>query len=525
MDKIIQRENVYLSITLFALLAAAAALRFWQLGVHGLWTDELYHALAAKSLLTEGRPYIPIMGEYTRALPYTWLVAISFKLFGVSEFAARLPSVLFGLSFIIILFMLVRKLFNTPIALLSAVMVTFSPLFIELSRESRMYPLFQLLFFVAVYFFFTGLEPQNSDGRFRSGVHVGRLALAAIFFYFSWSIHLLTLNFGMVVLGYLLMMWAYTFWQPNKDQGAFYKYAIPLVGAGAIGLLVFVFAGDRLADLWEAARHIPAFSSRKLTDYGFYRYYLSNNYPALFFLYPLSALLMVRAYGRKGLFFALLFIILIIAHTFLFGRKLDRYFFYIMPFFFIVASYAIWRILQFVWEETRMGNNSPIGYGLGLACFAVAVNAFGYPWLANSRHTPQHYVHTDWKTLDQAIVQEVRTGAVMTSRYKSYLFYFNNIPDYVIMIDDDHLRDERHRSPKIDDLEKLKSNFQQETGELYLVLDEWSFKNKAFFDQPMRDFILANCEPVAHGGDPKIMILRKRSEGIHAQAKHHHSDI
>ncbi|MEJ2034009.1 MAG: glycosyltransferase family 39 protein, partial [Deltaproteobacteria bacterium] len=135
----ISRERIFFASALIVLLTAGAVLRLWHLGEYGLWTDELYHALAAKSLLAEGRPYIPIMGNYTRALPFTWLVALSFKMFGVSEFAARLPSALVGTSFVLVVFLLARKLFNTPIALLTALMVTFSPLFIELSRESRMY--------------------------------------------------------------------------------------------------------------------------------------------------------------------------------------------------------------------------------------------------------------------------------------------------------------------------------------------------------------------------------------------------
>ena len=47
------------------------------LGAFAFWTDELYHVVAARSLLETGTPYVPgyTGGVYTRALPITWLAA------------------------------------------------------------------------------------------------------------------------------------------------------------------------------------------------------------------------------------------------------------------------------------------------------------------------------------------------------------------------------------------------------------------------------------------------------------------
>ena len=66
-------------VTLLILLVFSAWLRFASLGRLSFWADEFPHAVAARSLLADGRPELPSGREYRRALGQTFAVAASMR--------------------------------------------------------------------------------------------------------------------------------------------------------------------------------------------------------------------------------------------------------------------------------------------------------------------------------------------------------------------------------------------------------------------------------------------------------------
>ena len=82
-------------LTLALILAGGLYVRLTNLGMNNFWSDELYHVLAAKSLLTVGEPILPGGFLYERCLHYTYLIAGMFRIFGESEAVARVPSVFY----------------------------------------------------------------------------------------------------------------------------------------------------------------------------------------------------------------------------------------------------------------------------------------------------------------------------------------------------------------------------------------------------------------------------------------------
>src|SRR5262245_39555987 len=81
---------------LFALMCAGAFVRCWDLGGVGLHGDEDTMALAVLHILKDGRPILPSGMLYPRGLTELYLMTLSAELFGVSEWAFRLPSALCG---------------------------------------------------------------------------------------------------------------------------------------------------------------------------------------------------------------------------------------------------------------------------------------------------------------------------------------------------------------------------------------------------------------------------------------------
>ena len=138
---------------LVLLLTIVAALpRLYHLGDLGFYMDEETTAFASRSMAETGAPKMPSGMPYYRSLPHTWLNSISAKIFGLNnEYSYRLPSALFGIFTIPLIFLLARPFTGTSIAFLAALLLALSEWHIITSRQARMYAPF-LFFYVACSF-------------------------------------------------------------------------------------------------------------------------------------------------------------------------------------------------------------------------------------------------------------------------------------------------------------------------------------------------------------------------------------
>ena len=110
-----------------------------------LW-DEQYHALVAKNML--GDPFTPMLYktpildyDYTNWTAnhiwlhkqplFLWIIAISFKVFGINEFALRFPSVIMFSLMILFIYRIGSLLADKKTGWLAAFLYTFSGFFIE----------------------------------------------------------------------------------------------------------------------------------------------------------------------------------------------------------------------------------------------------------------------------------------------------------------------------------------------------------------------------------------------------------
>src|SRR3989344_7937141 len=132
--------NLYLIlIVIFAFI-----LRFYQLGQNppSLDWDETAHGYNAYSILKTGND------EYGYKFPlsfrsfddykppvYTYLVVPSIFVFGLNDFAVRMPSAFLGVLAVLFTYLMVFELFkNKVIALLSALFLAISPWHLQFSR-------------------------------------------------------------------------------------------------------------------------------------------------------------------------------------------------------------------------------------------------------------------------------------------------------------------------------------------------------------------------------------------------------
>src|SRR5690606_4873187 len=123
-----------------AILVLAALVRFHELGSFSLHkSDEDTTVLAASHILEDGTPRFPSGMFYARAIVHSYLIGGSFMLFGVSEWSARLPSVLCGILAVWLGWLVARRFLTAAWRLAFALCLALLPIMIADSQEARMY--------------------------------------------------------------------------------------------------------------------------------------------------------------------------------------------------------------------------------------------------------------------------------------------------------------------------------------------------------------------------------------------------
>lgn len=127
-------------IALIFLLLLSVFVMFYNLGsVPLLDPDEPVYAETPKEMLASGDMLSPkIYGYYWFDKPpmYYWMVAGSYKIFGINDFAARFPSAMLGVAFIFAIYYFANKFFNEKVALYSSLILLTSVEFFYLSKAA-----------------------------------------------------------------------------------------------------------------------------------------------------------------------------------------------------------------------------------------------------------------------------------------------------------------------------------------------------------------------------------------------------
>jgi len=123
-------------IYLIIILAIATILRLVFLGTipNGFFCDEASNGYDSYSILHTMRDqYGEFLPMFARALNdyrpslYIFLTVPFIKIFGLNEFATRLPAAIIGIATVLVVFYLVKEVFNQRVALIAALLLSISP--------------------------------------------------------------------------------------------------------------------------------------------------------------------------------------------------------------------------------------------------------------------------------------------------------------------------------------------------------------------------------------------------------------
>jgi len=146
-------------LVLILIIVLATILRLWGIEHESYWLDE---TISIRQAQQENYGDTLELIRHDVHLPlYITLLHFWVKLFGISEFSGRMLSLLFGVTAVLVCYLLAKELFNRNVALVSSLLFAISPIMIYYSQETRLYSLFVLLSLTSFLFYIKFIQSNR----------------------------------------------------------------------------------------------------------------------------------------------------------------------------------------------------------------------------------------------------------------------------------------------------------------------------------------------------------------------------
>lgn len=475
-DQSRSRNFQYLALVVITLVACA--LRLYKLGEWSFWIDEIYtinRAQAHYSSLALTLRHIP---PHTNWVPVSLLlIAGALNILGVSEWSVRLvPALIGGLS-IPILYFPIRRVFTPTVALISILLLAFSPWHILWSQNGRFYVALMLLYALTLFTLFMSLEYDRP----------AYLIFAVPLFYLAMSERMLAGFAIPTVAVYMLAVLLFRFpIPPGFNPRNVLLLSVPIVGGLLVELHSIVTSGtSRFFGDADAFVGNPVDSPVRILILILFSIGLPVAVLGLF-----TGSWSISQRNRTGLFILVSAIVPILI---LIGLS---------PWVFVVERYALitlpaWLILSAIAIERLVAWTSPPGRWLGAALLIILlVDALGSSLMyyqLNNGNRP------DWRGAFAYVEAHMAPNdIVVSSRPEIGEFYFESEQDIVEMatLNLDLLIDEKKAAWFVVDSEAIwyapqsTTNWMEQNARLLFV---WYLRTreqidlKVYYYQPLLD--------------------------------------
>ncbi len=224
---------------LLLLILLGFALRVHNLDAFSFWTDEgLTPERSGYAVAQILRNDIVIQGVVTTDTHpplYYLIIHLTRRLFGLSDFAFRYPSVLFGVLLIPLLYQLGRRMGGRMVGLVAGLLAAVNPLQVYYSQEARMYSLLVLLVTGMSYVLWRAI--QNTKYEIRDA-KAARASFGSRIPYlvFPWlllaALAVYTHYTAVFIVAAQALLWAWVLWRAGMKR--------IILGAAALGVLVAI---------------------------------------------------------------------------------------------------------------------------------------------------------------------------------------------------------------------------------------------------------------------------------------------
>lgn len=155
---------------LFLLILGLIALAIYSYGMNSFGLtdpDETFYAQTAKEMIERNNLMVPfIFGkpQFEKPIFFYWLLAIAFKIFGITEWSARFWPAIFGTLGVIITFLFGEIVFNRITGIYASIILMTSFLYIGLSRIVLTDIILTTFILLSLFFFYLGY--MKSEKRY-----------------------------------------------------------------------------------------------------------------------------------------------------------------------------------------------------------------------------------------------------------------------------------------------------------------------------------------------------------------------
>lgn len=427
-------------LLLYSIVTFGAFLRFYNLTGKNMWVDEIACVNVAKLSIHDQVVYTLYTPREIHLHPPLYTILLHLFLYlGDNELIARLPSAIFGVLAIWLIFKTAKLLFGVKEGLISAFLLSISVTHFWLSRETVMYS--QFMFFSLLSFFFFYKAMTEKKGSLWIGFVISTLLGIYTHFYMFYVvlvealffIYFIYRNGSSIVKGL-----------PRLRRKAILGMVVTLAIAGVLLLPIFQFTSIILTrgDLGREygappeslfVRFFGSFSG----DYRSYLgNYMSQNLGLLLYLpvFFVGVLLSIKKCRLSAIFllvwvFLPMTVIWIVSSSF--GEKTfasDRHVIFILPGYLVGVSKGISNIAGFVLgklNHPRLRQSETKLMLTGLLIAAVLFGGFG----ANALLESYKDDYPDWRSACEYLKLHVEPGGfvVMTkcpSQQGMFYYYY-----------------------------------------------------------------------------------------------------
>jgi hypothetical protein len=487
--------------------------------------DEVLHYDAALGMIEHGEPVIA-QGIYPRAALYTALVAASFQVFGVSDIAARVPSVLASMVWALLLYSFIRRVSSRGAAWIGTALFVSAPPFIQITQMCRFYTLHGLLFFIAALALFAAARSDSVRRRMLLAI-VCIICLAV-------SLHL---QMTTVIGTAALLAWLCSLALPFLSAAA-RERPKPAIAVGIVALILLAIAA--LVTPWSLVIRIatdtPYWASWRTSAYLYYARSLGSDFGFVWLMFPFLAVVAYRRAPSVVWFSCVVFAVAFVLHS-LAGAKDSRYISYAFPFLCIVAGIALadvvgrFRIMAAEVSRQIAGptvREKAVSTAVVTLCIASAImlnpntsNAVsGIFDPSQSSMAGYHSVEADWRQVNETLNENAQDMPTLLASSGTKALFYIGYYDYELNLSvvyetetgKEFGRDPRTGGLVIGQLESLEIVVSCSPRGL-AIFDESKWRTRSHITPAVADFIEANLEAVTVPDSANLLLFKWESSG------------
>ena len=410
---------------LFLIILLGAVLRFYKLGEWSFWIDEIYTINHAMRHFGNWELILDHIPPYRNWVPVSViLTAQALNIWGLSEWSARLASVVIGVTSIPILFFPTRRMFGDWVALLAVLLLAVSPWHIFWSQNARFYTGLLLFYTLALFALYFGIERNRP----------GYLLLFHLLVYLACSERQFAIFILPVVISYLLSL---RFLSIEKPIGLNPKMILlllaPFAVYGVFEILRWTWLGSSIVrDLMDEFLGQVNTTPLRLSLSIIYRIGI----PLLLLGFSGGLYTLIKKQRASLLIFLgamLPILLLVLVSPFMFA--VDRYVFITLFCWFVLGALAIKELFVQAAGFVRI-----ISFGVLLVLLMTSLSeVFLY-------YQYQHGNRPDWKGASLTVRQNMKAeDIVVVTRPELGMFYLRPDVTYINGVSSDTLENSSSR--------------------------------------------------------------------------------